>query len=202
MEKSTVKEYATRYVGDVDVYRAVKDGMVYVTEPDNLDRTVEESWDFCGKSVVDTRTFEVHPCCDFCGSDNGYRVADSLRAAADYGDVDSAAVTLSKRMDIAGLVSGGLYGLRADRGVVGADYIVVSEGDSSPGDGHAYYDALYILGQCQSWQIGVISLEDVADLEELRVSDCSDTVCGVVWENVDRDGDSSPSHEELANAYI
>ena len=147
MEISTVKKYA--YVGDVDVYRAVKDGMVYVAELDNLDRTVEEVFDFCGKSVVDTRTFEVHPCCQWCGSDNGDRVADSLRAAADYGDVDSAAATLSKRLDIAGLVSGGIYGLKASRGVVGADYIVVSEYDDMPDC--AYPDALYIVGQCQSW---------------------------------------------------
>lgn len=201
MEISTVKKYETRHVGDVDVYRAVKDGMVYVTEPDNLDRTVDEVWDFCGKSVVNTRTFEVHSCCEFCGSDNGYRVADSLRAAWDYGDVDSAAVTLSKRLDIAGLVPGGLYGLRAARGVVDADYIVVSEGDSSPGDGHAYHDALYILGQCQSWEVGVIPLEDVADLEELRVSDCPDTVCGVVWENVDCDGCSTPDDLELSQQF-
>lgn len=200
MEISTVKKYA--YVGDVDVYRAVKDGMVYVTEPDNLERTVDEVWDFCGKSVVNTRTFEVHPCCEFCGSDNGYRVADSLRAAADYGDVDSAAVTLSKRLDIAALAPGGIYGLQASRDVVGADYLVVSEGDNSPGDGYAYNDALFIVGRCQSWGIGVIPLEDVADLEELRVSDCPDTVCGIVWENVDSDGDSTPTHDELVNYYI
>lgn len=200
MEISTVREYVTRYVGDVDVYRAVKDGMVYVAEPDNLERTVDEVLDFCGKSVVDTRTLEVYPCCKFCGSDNGYRVSDSLRAAADYGDVDSAAVTLSKRLDIAGLVPGGIYGLQASRGVAGADYIVVSECDDVPD--RAYHDALFIVGQCQSWEVGVIPLEDVADLEELRVSDCHDTVCGVVWENVDCDGDSSPSQNELVNYYI
>lgn len=198
MEISTVKQYA--YVGDVEVYRATKDGMVYVAELDNLDRTVEEVWDFCGKSVVDTRTFEVHPCCKFCGSDNGYRVADSLRAAADYGDVDSAAVTLAKRLDIAGLVPGGLYGLRAARGVAGAAYIVVGEYADVPD--HAYHAVLHIVGQCQSWEVGAIPLEDVADLEELRVSDCPDTVCGVVWENVDCDGDSSPTQDELVNVYI
>lgn len=198
MEMSTVKKYA--YMGDVEVYRAIKDGMVYVAEPDNLERTVDEVWDFCGKSVVDTRTFEVHPCCEFCGSDNGDRVADSLRAAADYGDVDSAAVTLPKRLDIAGLVPGGIYGLKASRDVVGADYIVVCEYDDAPDC--AYHEALYIMGQCQSWEVGVIPLEDVADVEELRVSDCPDTVCGVVWENVDCDGDSSPTHEELANACL
>lgn len=201
MKMSTVEEYVTRYVGDVDVYRAVKDGMVYVAELDNLDRMVDEVWDFCGKSVVNTRTFEVHPCCEFCGSDNGYRVADSLRAAADYGDVDSAAVTLSKRLDIAGLVPGGLYGLRASRGAVGADYIVVSEGDSLPGDGHAYHDALYIVGQCQSWEVGAIPLEDVSDLEELRVSDCPDSVCGIVWNNVDCDGYSTPDGLELSQQF-
>lgn len=198
MEMSTVKKYA--YVGDVEVYRATRDGMVYVTEPDNMERTVGEVLDFCGKSVVDTRTFEVHPCCKFCGSDNGDRVADSLRAAADYGDVDSAAVTLSKRLDIAGLVPGGIYGLKASRDVVGADYIVVSEHDDVPDC--AYHEALYILGQCQSWEVGAIPLEDVADLEELRVSDCPDTVCGIVWENVDSDGDSSPTQDELSNACL
>lgn len=198
MEISTVREYVTRYVGDVDVYRAVKDGMVYVAELDNLDRTVEEVWDFCGKSVVDTRTFEVRPCCGFCGSDNGDRVAESLRAAADYGDVDSAAVTLSKRLDVAGLTPGGIYGLQASRGVVGADYIVVSECDNTLD--LAYHDALYIVGRCQSWRIGVIPLEDVADLEDHpRVSDCPDTVCGIVWENVDHDGDSTPTQDELVN---
>lgn len=49
------------------------------------------------------------------------------------------------------------------------------------------------------WTVGSIPTDDVDDITDLRVLDCSDHFGGVVWDNVDSHGMSTPTAEELTN---
>lgn len=70
----------------------------------------------------------------------------------------------------------------------------------------AYQDALLHAAEInnQTWIVGSMDLEEyrnrVAEGEELDPLDCDDTCHGFIWQNVGREGDSTPTEAELLGA--
>lgn len=209
MEIVTVNRYAV--VSQSEVYRTVKNGTVYVaTESDNSYTSLYDASDFCGHTLVnmnDYGRYEVTPCCKWCDSTNGYRVSESLAAAYEHGYAEEALERLTDRVGMAALRECYHGGYTASKDCSGASYLVVDEGE--PGNAttaeRAYDDAVYICGLLRSWESGSMTLEELEgsgiDLDELIPSDCSDFIGGIVWDNVDCYGFSTPTDLELSQQF-
>lgn len=186
--------------------------------------TGNPEFDGCGVARVDwdgTVSFNPEPCHDVCASYYGDNDSDRLREAFNgtYDDyritVDSPEEAIFKaakraNISIAGL-SNSYYGVKAVRiesaeDIDGCYKLLIASkellGDSPTA---AYEFAKLDAAECnnQTWVVGTMSLtkynEMTANGESVTPLDCDDVVCGFIWANVDSDGDSSPTADELIN---
>ena len=221
MNTYSVNEYATVCTNTVEVHRFddPDSGYTYLTALDT-DRPAYGN-DACGYVTVrrphtrwDTDVL-ARGCCKWCT--RVQKVADRLNEAYDvavaYGvgyqdEGVEAMLKVLTRMDMEAFVISG------DDGVVVAPANDVEQVlDALDHDGHmvvgwpgatwGYARECAALINQRTWVVGSMPTADIDpdDAEDLTPGDCRDCTHGVVWDNVDDDGDSSPTLEELLNRF-
>ena len=180
-------------------------------------------FDGCGVARVDWDgvNFDPEPCHDTCASyyENSaldrmreafYGVDDDWRDNAD--SFEEAIFKVAKRanVSIAGLSSSN-YGVSATRILSANDingcYKLLIASKELRGDSPdaAYNFAKLDAAECnnQTWVVGKMPRakydEMIANGESVTPLDCDEVVHGFIWANVDSDGDSSPTADELVN---
>lgn len=185
--------------------------------------TGNPEFDGCGVARVEWNgvNFDPEPCHEVCINYFEVSVLDRMREAfyATYDDcritVDSPEEAIFKaakraNISIAGLYSSS-YGVSAVQIKFPDDInqccklLIASKellGDSPTA---AYEFAKLDAAECnnQTWVVGTMSRTKydkmTANGESVTPLDCDDVVCGFIWANVDSDGDSSPTADELIN---
>ena len=191
--------------------------MIYPYETGN------PNFDGCGVARVewDGVSFDPEPCHYVCANYYENSALGRMREAFDavqydYRDsVDSPEEAVFKaatraNVSIAGL-SNTTYGVSATR-IESPDDInscykllIASKELCGESPDAAYNFAKLDAAECnnQTWVVGTMPLdkytETVSSGESVTPSDCDDVVHGFIWSNVDSDGDSSPTAEELVN---
>lgn len=206
----------TGVIGYADVVTTEKDGVIYVAEESNDSYVEFPDWCFPNAIKLATNGYgeirpEVVEHCQYCDSDSPElkRVMDAWDAVLlnedPLGDPVDYHEELEKILDTANYVvaddhylgykamPGGSFELRAGQ------YLIFGCEGATVEDIMPYASAIVAhLNGCL-WDVGTISADDVDDITELQVHDCENVCGGFVWDNVDSDGMSTPTAEELTN---
>lgn len=207
----------------VDEVHSVIDGDNIILTMIDPHATGNYQFDGCGVARVNWGgvDFDPEPCHDTCASYYENSALDRMREAF-YGvdddwrdNVDSfekAILKVAKRanVSIAGL-SDSNYGVSATRIESANDIngcyklIIASKEFCGESPDAAYNFAKLDAAECnnQTWVVGKMPRakydEMIANGESVTPLDCDEVVHGFIWANVDSDGDSSPTTEELVN---
>lgn len=214
----SVDQHVTIHTGTVEVHRFDDgEGTTYLAAEDT-DRHGYTP-DGCGYVTIAATgrryrsTVEARPCCRWC--DSTRELADRLNTAysgADdqhQGDEEEAVKAMLKVIQRGNLhahiITGGLDWAVTARKVTDADdmetafnndgRVIVADFDT---EAHARETAAYLNGT--TWTVGTIDTADIDDDDQLTPEDCTNTVGGFVWDNVDDQGNSTPTAEEVFNA--
>lgn len=185
--------------------------------------TGNSEFDGCGVARVEWNgvNFDPEPCHDTCASYYEDSALDRMREAfdaihEDYRDnVDSPEEAIFKaakraNISIAGLSSGS-YGVSATRIESASDIdncyklLIASRELCGDSPDAAYEFAKLDAAECnnQTWVVGTMPRtkydEMIANDESVTPLDCDHVVHDFIWANVDSDGDSSPTADELVN---
>lgn len=192
----------------VEILRAERGEYTYVACVDPYP-TGQVLWDGCMQAVIRMRSDghpgEVTVCCEYC--DDVKALADSVhehleQRANREGTIDdllamlkardaSAAVLVQER----GTVS--VEPLSSTSALCRDDMVVVSVHGGDAAVDYARYHAATVMNE--TWIVGRARTEDVG--EDLRPWAMDDAVSGVIWNNVEDDGSSSPETSiELTSA--
>lgn len=204
--------------GHAETYTAEKDGLIYVAEEANDGYAYFPDWCYPNAIKVTTNGYgeirlEVVEHCQHCESDSPElnRVIDEWDAVLnedyDLGNPIDYDERLAKILATANYVvaddhylgyeamPGGSVELRAGQ------YLIFGHGGATVEDIMPYASEIVAhLNGCL-WDVGVTPAEEVEDITELRVLDCTDIYGGVVWDDVDSYGMSTPTAEELTNMF-
>lgn len=184
--------------------------------------TGNQRFDGCGSAMIEVDNsgcMEFTVCHESCMDyyrDDLARIDAALSGVQDdeRGDADTWSEAMFKAAKRAGIslavLSDGYYGVTACKVNEPEDLergcIVMASTKLTTLPDAAYHDALLHAAEInnQTWVVGSMDLEEyrhrVAEGEELDPLDCDDTVHGYIWQNVDSDGDSTPSEAELLGA--
>lgn len=203
-----------------EVHSVIDGDSVFLTMIDPH-ATGNYQFDGCGVARVDWDgvNFDPEPCHDTCASYYENSALDRMREAFDavqydYRDIvdspEEAVFKAAKRanVSIAGLSSGN-YGVRATRilsanDINGCYKLLIASKELCGDSPSAAYDfAKLDAAECnnQTWVVGRMPRakydEMIANGESVTPMDCDEVVHGFIWANVDSDGDSSPTADEL-----
>ena len=218
----SVPQYATIYTGTVEVHRFDDgEGTTYLAA-ESTDRPgyTINTLDGCGLVTIaptgrrDRNTVEARPCCKWC--DSTRELADRLNTAysmADEqyeGDEEKAVEAMLKVIQRGNLhahiVTGGLDWAVTAREVTDADdmglafnhdgQVIVADFDT---EAHARETAAYLNGV--TWEVGTMETAHIDEDEDdyLAPNNCTTVVSGLVWDNADEQGYSTPTAEEVLN---
>lgn len=206
--------------GYAETYTAENDGLIYVAE--EMDGFLGGDFpDWCHPNAIEITTnrygetcLNVVEHCKHCQSDSPElnRVMSEWDAVLlrdeRLGDPIDYDEELEKILTTASLVVIDLGYYRGCKAFAGGSvepsegkYLIFGNEGCTPEDIMPYACELVAHINNYVWSVGSISAEDVEDITELRVLDCEDTCGGFVWDNVDRDGMSTPTAEELINRF-
>ena len=215
----SVDQYATIHTGTVEVHRFDDgEGTTYLAaEETNHDGYTPDG---CGYVTIaptgrrNRNTVEARPCCKWCT--NTRELADRLNTAysgADeqhQGDDEKAVEAMLKVIQRGNLhahiVTGGLDWAVTAREVTDADdmgtafnhdgRVIVATFDT---EGHAREMAAHLNGT--TWVVGTMDTADIGEDDQPTPDDCTMRVHGFVWQDVDDQGNSTPTAEEVFNRY-
>lgn len=214
-----VPQYATIYTGSMEVYRFDDEhGTTYLAAED----TTHDGYmpDGCGHvTIMETglrhrRAVEARPCCKWC--DSTRELADRLNEAYDGADDQhqgdagkslEAMLKVIQRSNLhAHIITGGLDWAVTARKVTDTDdmetalsndgRIIVSNFDT---EAHAREIAAHLNGT--TWMVGTMETAHIDETEDdyLNPNNCTNVVYGMVWDNVDDQGCSTPTADEVFN---
>lgn len=202
--------------GYAETYSVEKNGLIYVAE-EMSDFVTNGFPDWCYPNAIEVKTdsygeirLEIVNHCQYCESDSPELLAvwdewqNALSEESEEPiDFDERLTDILTTARHAVIDPNNPYGYRAYRGgdqpLREGQYLIFGGSNDTPEElvKHASYVTAELNGT--TWLIGSIDLEDVYDMDELRVHDCDNVCGGFVWDNVDRDGMSTPTAEELTN---
>ena len=212
-----VPQYATIYTGIMEVHRFDDEhGTTYLAAEDSNHEGYAP--DGCGYvTIMETgqryrNTVEARPCCKWC--DSTRELAERLNTAYSgangqhQGDAEKSIEAMLKVIQRSNLhahiITGGLDWAVTACKVTDTDDIetVLSNGGqiivaNFDTEAHAREMAAHLNGT--TWMVGTMDTAHINEDEDdyLNPNNCTNVVYGMVWDNVDEQGYSTPTAEEV-----
>ena len=214
MQQNTVP--ITGGIDYADVVTTEKDGVVYVAEEMSDSPSIGFP-DWCYPNAIEVNTnvdgeirLEIVNHCKYCESDSPELLAvwdewqDALsEESGEPIDFEERLTDILATARHAVVDPNNPYRYRAydggDVALCEGQYLIFGSSSSTPKE--LLNDASYITAELNgtTWLIGSIDADDVDDITKLRVYDCADVCGGYVFNDVDRNGMSTTTAEELTN---